>query len=165
MNENESTIADAAGLDVPGSPAKSPAGVLDLSLYGYDREAFLSRPKPNVAEDEKWTWVYLMSCGDFTKVGIARAPRRRMADLQRTNPHTIKLEAIYVFQSRAYAFIAEQAAHAALAAHRGHGEWFNLPVAEVRPIVRKVVTVTRTLRGIHRRADIAAGIHVKPFGF
>lgn len=120
------------------------------------------RSPPDIRDDDlAWVYVYLMSCGRFTKVGIARNPAKRRDVLQRTNPYPVKLERKYVFQNRAYAYVAEQASHVALADYRMIGEWFDIEVEAARPTVREIVSATRSLRAIHRKA----GVPMKAYGF
>ena len=131
-------------------------------MLTFDKVAFLERKPPQIREDDlDWVWVYLMSCGCYTKVGIAANPEARRDTLQQSNPHPVVLERKYVFQNRAYAYIAEQESHRALAPFRVRGEWFDLEVETVRPLVVAIVSATRSLRAIHRKAGVA----MKPYGF
>ncbi len=72
---------------------------------------------------EALTRLYVIACGDFRKIGLARKPRRRLATLQLANPHRITLERS-VAVPEIGARYAESWAHAKLAHAHERGEWF-----------------------------------------
>lgn len=68
-------------------------------------------------------YVYFVRCDvtDLVKVGWSKNPRRRLQQVQRMSPTSLRIVGM------AKAMIeAERRLHAALAPHRDHGEWFRL---------------------------------------
>lgn len=148
-DENETKICDAVGLNGTESPAKSPADVLAMS---FDRDAFLRTARPSEPFELTPCFVYLMQCERFVKVGIATDPQKRWAGLQGANPFPVRLAGKFRFDDRSYAYLAEQACHRVMAAHRTFGEWFDVPYDSAKAVVRRVVPAARYLAELHRRA-------------
>lgn len=74
--------------------------------------------------------VYVMSCGDYCKVGIAHVPENRLEQIQAANPLEVVLEAVIeplgMPASRLEAFM-----HDKLAKARVRGEWFEGYIMEM----------------------------------
>lgn len=71
------------------------------------------------------TRLYVISCGDWRKLGIAREPARRMAALQPGNPQALRLERTAEVPEIGARY-AEAWAHAKLAHAHERGEWFRV---------------------------------------
>lgn len=71
------------------------------------------------------SYVYLITCGEFTKIGLATDPERRLANMQAGNPYEMKIAKIWHTLTPQ---IDEECLHAQFEAYRIRGEWFRLPV-------------------------------------
>lgn len=82
--------------------------------------------------------IYVMACGDRTKVGISRDVERRHLNLQGFNALAVTLE--HRFDGPAHIIRrVERAAHSALATRRVHGEWYSItPNAAISIIHEKL---------------------------
>lgn len=69
--------------------------------------------------------VYIIEGVDAVKVGVAREPLDRLAQLQTGNPDRLRLAWSMPIAGDAYA--VETEAHAILDRHRIGGEWFEVP--------------------------------------
>lgn len=80
-------------------------------------------------------FLYFITTADrqFVKIGIARDPLKRMADLQVGHPTDLVLSGARAYSTRSAARAAESGLHTRLADHRSRGEWFYL-TPEVRTI-------------------------------
>jgi hypothetical protein len=81
-------------------------------------------------------WVYFARCSvtGLVKIGASRAPKRRLADLQRATPSRLVLEA--KLYSR-HAFSLESALHFRFRDAREIGEWFRLTDVDVARLVNE----------------------------
>jgi hypothetical protein len=70
------------------------------------------------------SFVYLISCGGFVKVGISGNPQRRLSLMQVCSPHKMKL--LRAWRSD-HADIEERNIHRLLEPYHHRGEWFKLP--------------------------------------
>ncbi|MES2625872.1 MAG: GIY-YIG nuclease family protein [Pseudomonadota bacterium] len=91
--------------------------------------------KSNLCFQRGWDWLetydkdaeylYVMSCGEFLKVGLSVNPLRRLKDHQVSNPVEIHLELVY----RPTVFMPisaiEAVAHRSLKQYHVRGEWFT----------------------------------------
>lgn len=124
--------------------------------FVFDREPYLLTPRPTFrAADAVPTFVYIMRCDRFIKVGISAEIERRLTGLQGANPFKVTLARKYYFDNRQYAAIAERTCHAVFAEARVYGEWFDVPYSVAFPFVTKVVNATKLLPSIHLRQDVA----------
>ncbi len=69
-------------------------------------------------------FVYVVQCGEFTKIGIATWVKTRVMSLQTGNPEPIQL--LKSWRSR-NAGAEELKLHKHLRKYRVRGEWFKLP--------------------------------------
>lgn len=98
------------------------------------------------------TFLYLMRCDRFTKVGIASDVDSRRETLQRSNPLPVKVATKFGFPQKRYALCAERLIHGTLVAHRVHAEWFDVEYAQVHDLAKRVAAATRTLAERHAAA-------------
>lgn len=82
------------------------------------------------------TFVYVISevGGPFLKVGIARNPDARMANLQTANARKLILQKAFDYPTRAIATVVEQKIHELLAPHHVSGEWFSCHVDDAMAV-------------------------------
>ena len=66
--------------------------------------------------------IYIIKCNEYIKVGISNDPKRRLKDLQTSNPYKLKLLSVYQPKQPV---IAERVIHALLDKYHERGEWFN----------------------------------------
>lgn len=71
--------------------------------------------------------------GPWTKIGYSQNPPewRLNANLKRGNPRTLRLSAVFEFDTEAEAFNAEQAAHAQFQSLSHEREWFTVSWVDV----------------------------------
>lgn len=71
--------------------------------------------------------------GPWTKIGYSQNPPewRVNANLKRGNPRTLRLSAVFEFDTETEAFNAEQAAHAQFRQFEHEREWFMVAWSEV----------------------------------
>jgi hypothetical protein len=77
-------------------------------------------------------WVYLIQAGEYTKIGIARNVRVRLATLQTGQPIRLVLRGAVELEDYTG---AEAELHEMFSAQRVHGEWFALTDLDVIEIV------------------------------
>jgi len=82
--------------------------------------------------------VYAIQCGDYIKIGVAEDTRTRLAALNLTTPHEMRLVAESRFADRADAMIVEGLMHKLLAPQRLKGEWFALAPVNPAEALRKL---------------------------
>ncbi len=68
--------------------------------------------------------IYVIQCGEFTKVGITQSVKNRLKMLQTGNPGDLQLLASWKSEQ---CLVDEQAIHKHLAPFSVRGEWFKLP--------------------------------------
>lgn len=76
--------------------------------------------KPARAISNAACWIYVARCVDFVKIGVAKEPRVRVANLQYSNPYPVVLLA-----TRRGGRPEEHEIHRALAAFARPAEWFE----------------------------------------
>ena len=69
------------------------------------------------------------------KIGVAKDPAARVAELQTASPHRLRIFAAYVLPDEAAAFSVESETLRRFDQHRLCGEWLNLPVVMARGAV------------------------------
>lgn len=77
------------------------------------------------------TWVYAITCGDHTKIGIATDVGARLRGLQGGNPYAVAVFGTRLFGGYSLARQIEKELHAEFAAVRGYGEWFRIDPEQV----------------------------------
>lgn len=83
--------------------------------------------------------VYIISCGDAVKIGVARDIKERVRMLQLGNPADINLEH---FIPHTHPHIVERAAHTSLWARRIHGEWFRISTQDAFDAIQCAIRAT-----------------------
>lgn len=84
-------------------------------------------------------FIYLMSSGKFTKVGISIKPERRIVNIQAGMIEPVSLVESFRVPNRTIAQFLEKKSHKALAPHRVLStEWFDFPVNECRQVVSEI---------------------------
>jgi len=83
------------------------------------------------------TWVYAITCGEHTKIGIATDVEARRRGLQGSNPHKVEVFGHRLFESYSIARRIEAELHAQFAEHRGYGEWFAVDPEAVMASLRQ----------------------------
>lgn len=84
--------------------------------------------------------LYLMSCNEFTKIGIASShdAEARRNEMQTGNPYPIKIEKLYLVEN---ARQIEAILHKTFFAYRVRREWFHLPadaIAQIEKVVAEI---------------------------
>ena len=82
--------------------------------------------------DRESTFVYLMECNGFYKIGFASKPKKRKALFQTGNPHKITLVAVSYPLERTDAEETEDALHRIFKHKHVRGEWFDLDETSLR---------------------------------
>ena len=86
---------------------------------------------------EAWpdrSFVYVIGCESYVKIGIATDIKRRMRNLTTANPFDLVL-LLYRGVPTSEAAWVERDIHARLSGFRHRGEWFTAPIEEVRTAV------------------------------
>ena len=71
------------------------------------------------------TYVYMIRCKGFLKIGHAKNPEKRIQELQIGNPFELTTVALLPFPSKASAHAFEKDLHRRLKKHKIRGEWFR----------------------------------------
>lgn len=90
-----------------------------------DTEKF-SKPTPIIPRANRELghgYVYLVTCGEYTKIGIATEPEKRTALMQIGNPHELKLVKVWYSENPQ---VDEECLHAEFESYRVRGEWFAI---------------------------------------
>jgi predicted GIY-YIG superfamily endonuclease len=81
---------------------------------------------------DKTTYVYFIQSGyGAIKVGVAKNPESRMANMQTSIPKALRLLAKFPMPDRQTARNLEQDLHKAFASERIRGEWFNRRIVRI----------------------------------
>ena len=91
-------------------------------------------------DQERGSHVYFIHGGEYVKIGIAFNPKKRLTELQTSNPFSlILLRAFKVMDARAI----ERSLHSHYAASCVRGEWFKLSDKDIERIMsaRSIVDV------------------------
>jgi len=84
----------------------------------------------HASDDEKL--LYIMSCGDWIKIGIAGMPISRLSEIQCSNPEKVNLEMICK-PLDCSARSCESEMHTHFKKYRGIGEWFRRSCLDLFP--------------------------------
>jgi hypothetical protein len=78
------------------------------------------------------TFIYMVTDGTFTKVGISRSPRERLMNLQNGNPRKLKMVYAHPVASEYFARRLENEIHKVLMrdGKQRRGEWFRVSARE-----------------------------------
>lgn len=137
-------------------------------LFGFDLDAFLLRSPYSMSTSTDITSVYMLTCGKFVKVGLAKDVRKRIADLQVANPYPLQYVHSHDFEGFRYARLCEMAAHEMLKPWSHHGEWFATSTSRVRSALDTAAAATEKLKDKHdafKRTPVNDNVaaHVFPF--
>lgn len=100
-----------------------------------DQERYHGFKPPRRSEPwDAWIKIYLLSAGDFIKIGVTNDVVRRTKTLQAGCPFPIVALSIRSVPT-VVAFQVERRVHAALKPHQAHGEWFRADAAEAKRLV------------------------------
>jgi hypothetical protein len=95
--------------------------------------------KPDkIIERGRPTFVYVLDCQGFTKIGVAKNPATRMAGLQTGSPSKPTLAHAQRFDTGKQAFRIEGLLHRRFARYRTHGEWFAISSTEAAEALREM---------------------------
>jgi hypothetical protein len=72
------------------------------------------------------TWVYVITCGEHTKIGLATDVTARHRAIQCGNPYEVAVFGMRLFPDYSLARKVEMDLHRKFAEHRGYGEWFRV---------------------------------------
>lgn len=120
MSRELLTKADCQALDVEGAVHVCRGRRIDLPLFF--SETYRGAWRAAVDRDLGGS-VYFAVAGDYTKIGSAIYPARRVQAIQGCCPIPVELAATITTGGR----FLERWLHEYFAAHRGLGEWFTLP--------------------------------------
>lgn len=70
------------------------------------------------------SYIYVIEGAGLRKIGLSRAPKQRLADLQSGSPVKLVLERTRCVR-HAFVYPTERHAHSILKPYRSHGEWFK----------------------------------------
>lgn len=89
-------------------------------------KAILGRKRKEVGyqKNEAPYFVYVISDGEFAKIGYSKNPKKRIKAVQTANPKRLKLVAKKEVQGRLRAKAIEKSLHKQYGKHRQVGEWF-----------------------------------------
>lgn len=80
--------------------------------------------------------VYVMSCGEYMKIGIATSIVARRSSIQAGNPEIVRVE---YYVNRSHARPIERRAHEKLLHKHHRGEWFKCTVDEAIDAVKSAI--------------------------
>lgn len=89
----------------------------------YDGPYYPSAPVVGVPQGK--TWLYVMRCGEFAKVGITRNVDMRLSSIRLGNPYPVEVLHTLELPTRAEAGRLERALHAEFAPFHHFREWFH----------------------------------------
>jgi len=124
-----------------------------FKLRPFDLEEFRVTPLASAANFGPPTFLYLMQCEHFIKVGIAVDTQARRAELQRSNPFPIRILYRRQIEAKAFAMIAERGVHRRLCEWQHAGEWFTATPAQAREAIAMVCNEMPALIARHKELD------------
>lgn len=135
----------------PANDNKAPAGAvytLDEAAalaekLGIDVDYMLNYEVSIWNSNPKMAGLYVISCEDFIKIGVAGDPRKRLHQLQTCNPFPVSLEHFRMVGELGLALLAERTAHGVLADHAVGREWFRFDTAGAIQLVDIVSAIAR----------------------
>lgn len=113
----------------------------------------MTTPPSTTHERNADTFVYILQCEQFVKVGIATDVPKRVASLQPGNPFPIKVLRKVLYPSRLQALLVERTVHHVLAPHRLFSEWFTCEPTKAREALNCVNGAMTDLMTEHARLD------------
>jgi hypothetical protein len=138
------------------------------AAYGFDLDGFLAATHMSASTSVDTTYVYLIACSRYVKIGIARDVAKRLANFQVASPLDMTVVHCREITGTRYAFLCERAAHKMLADYAHRGEWFTASKAKARLAIDTAVRATLILRRKHeaiklRPVNDNVAAHVFPF--
>lgn len=108
--------------------------------------------------DPKMAGLYVITCEDFVKIGVAGDPHKRLRQIQSCNPFPVGLEHFRMVGELGLALLAERTAHGVLADRAVGREWFRFDTAGTIQLVDIVSVIAReaAIRGGRLYAKEAA---------
>lgn len=126
----------------------------NCAAIGFDLEAFMATPPSTTADNRVKTFVYILGCEQFVKIGIAADVAKRVAGLQVGNPFLINVLRKAEYPSKLQALLVERTVHGVLAPHRLFSEWFTCEPTRARDALNYVAAAMRKLVPIHYQAEV-----------
>lgn len=101
------------------------------------------------------TFIYVVTCGRYSKIGIARNPTSRLKELQGGNPERLTIHCLFMATARFTAQAVERFAlrHAKNLGIRKSGEWIDA----TPEVAKEIVLLGIRARNAELAADEAAG--------
>ena len=83
--------------------------------------------------------LYLISDGEYLKIGISSTPRKRLKQIQTSNARELRIVKAWEVGNRKTTESWETYIHARMAAYHVRGEWFNAPLDRTRKFLHKLL--------------------------
>lgn len=109
------------------------------------------------------SFVYLMRCGDYIKVGHAVNPTRRLHEIRCANPARVSLEHVIECDLAAVP-IMEGLVQGLLINYHHRGEWFAMSPKTAMGIIDKAVDLHKEAVGLWGNPDLTAAQVAKKTG-
>jgi hypothetical protein len=106
--------------------------------------------------------IYIISDGQFCKIGHSRDPEGRLAQVMTGNPYELELCDKYRFPDRSSALAIEAEAHAVLRDLHVRGEWFRVSTQQARTAIELASAIVGHFRFEYREAIVLAFGTVAP---
>lgn len=140
----------------------------ECRAFRFDLDAFLRKSPHSISTSTAISNVYLLTCGEYVKVGMARDVRRRIDDLQIANPYPLEYVHSYEFEGPRYARLCEMATHEMLSPWSHRGEWFATNITRARRALDAAFAATEKLKAKHdafKRTPVNDNVaaHVFPY--
>jgi len=116
---------------------------------GFDRAAFMLTPASHSGDREGLTYVYVLQCGEYVKVGVAVDVHSRVEALQAGNPYPITVAVKLPLESKLNALLCERTIHSCLSAYAHQREWFKCPADHAAKVATAVHEACREIRAKH----------------
>ena len=116
--------------------------IKDLDKY-IDEDDILFKPihKPDIINN--LSGIYLITDGEYTKIGISSNVHSRLADLQTGNARKLNI-IFYETMGKPRAVWCESRLHSALKDYRMEGEWFKLSIEDIKEIINIIYDFSTT---------------------
>jgi len=85
----------------------------------------------SLSKDKAYSYVYLISNGNYIKIGFSRIPYKRTQELQIASPYELKLIRTYVFDNDDDAYAFEKELQGICSNYRVRGEWYKKQALEI----------------------------------
>lgn len=98
--------------------------ILPMRKTDFEKSTKVKQSAPRANRDLGHAYVYLITCGEYTKIGVAVDPENRLQFMQIGNPHELKLVKVWYSECPQ---TDEECLHAEFESCRVRGEWFIIP--------------------------------------